>query len=851
VVAQQRAVTPPHPGILLSGSVPPLTDWYFQRPETGVDLRSGLFPGQTVVLTHGEQTATAPAAQGGTGKTQLAVAFVQALRSAGAVEVLIWVTATSREAVLVSFAQAAGAVGADDPDADAEAAAARFVAWLSHTERPWALILDDLSDPADLEDLWPAGPAGQVVITTRLPGTALSPPALRAGVDQAARGLRIVPVGGFSRREALDYLGWRLTDYPDQRIEALDLGEDLDGLPLGLAQAVAVMNVKGLSCREYRVQLAERRKHMETVPVEGVSAPILATWSLAAECADELAPHGLSWPALALAAMLDPHGIPGVVLTSPAACGYIAGRPSTGASPDQGMARAAITNLARAGLVSIDPASQVRTVRMHPSVQAAVRAWIPRADVERVLLAAADALVQAWPEPDDGAQGGGVHGGAPGDAPLSSGTPMDQALGDCAAHLRAVEATGEGAGRPAAQPGPLWQPEAHPVLFRTGLSLENSGLSDATIAYWQDMVTTCTRLLGPAHASSVAARDRLALAYESAGRFGDAIAAFQAALADRERNQGREHPDTVGARGQLAHAYASAGRPAEAVALYEQMVTDSSRQLGLGHPVTIRARSGLAETYQEAGRGKDSVAAYSKLVADSERLLGAGHPATLAAREDLADACLTNGQAGDAVEQYRRVLGTLEAARGRDHPDVIGARASLASALRRSGKLKEAISQYERVLSDRERVQGADDPDAMAARANLAFAYRSAGQLREAIPVYERTLDDRERVEGPDHADTRAARCNLASAYQQAGRLPDAIRQYERALADAERMLGPADSETLTTRGSLASALFADGRLMEAIALLRRALADAESTLGHDHPMTQAMRASLDTATKT
>jgi tetratricopeptide (TPR) repeat protein len=851
VVAQQRAGAPPHPGILLSGSVPPLTDWYFQRPETGIDLRSGLFPGQTAVLTHGEQTATAPAAQGGTGKTQLAVEFVQALRSASAVEVLVWVAATSREAVLVSFAQAASAVGADALDAGAEAAAARFVAWLSHTERPWALVLDDVSDPADLEGLWPAGPAGQVVITTRLPPAALNPPALRAGADMAGRGLRIVPVSGFSRREALDYLSWRLTDYPDQRIEALDLGEDLDGLPLGLAQAVAVMNVKGLSCREYRIQLAERRKHMATVPVDGVSAPILATWSLAAECADELAPAGLAWPALALAAMLDPNGIPGVVLTSAAACSYVSGRPSTGAAPDQAMVRAAITNLARAGLVSIDPASQVRTVRMHPSVQAAVRAWIPRADSERVLLAAADALVQTWPDPDDGARGGGVHGGAPGSREPGGGTPLDQALGDCVSYLRTAEGAEQGAARPAAAPSPLWQPEAHPVLFRKGLSLETSGLADATITYWQAMVTTCTRSLGPAHASSVAARDRLALAYESAGRFGDAIASFQAALADRERNQGREHPDTIGARGQLAHAYASAGRPAEAVALYEQMVADSSRQLGLGHPVTIRARTGLAEAYQEAGRGRESVSAYAKLVTDSERLLGAGHPATLAAREDLADACLANGQAAEAVEQYRRVLGTLEAARGRDHPDVIAARASLASALRRSGKLKDAIAQYDRVLSDRERVEGADHPDTIAARANLAFAYRSSGQLREAIPAYERTLADRERVQGPDHADTRAARCNLASAYQQAGRVPDAVRQYERALADSERMLGPADSETLTTRGSLASALFADGRLMEAIALLRRALADAERTLGPDHPMTKAVRASLDTATKT
>ncbi len=851
MVAQQRAGAPPHPGTVLSGSVPPLTDWYFQRPETGIDLRSGLFPGQTVVLTHGEQTATAPAAQGGTGKTQLAVEFAQGLRSSGAVEVVIWVSATSREAVLVSFAQAAGVVGAGDPEAGAEAAAARFVAWLSHTERPWALILDDLSDPADLEDLWPAGPAGQVVITTRLPPATLNPPAVRAGADMAGRGLRIVPISGFSRREALDYLSWRLTDYPDQRIEALDLGEDLDGLPLGLAQAVAVMNVKGLSCREYRVMLGARTKHMATVPVEGVSAPILATWSLACECADELAPAGLAWPALALAAMLDPNGIPGVVLTSPAACSYIAGRPSAGAAQDQAMVRAAITNLARAGLVSIDPASQVRTVRMHPSVQASVRAWIPRADLERVLLAAADALVQTWPDPDDGALGGGVHGGAPGEQAPGGGTPLDQALGDCATHLRAAEGAGEGPSRPAAAPGALWAPEAHPVLFRQGLSLENSGLSDATIAYWQVMVATCTRSLGPGHASTVAARDRLALAYESAGRFGDAIAAFQAALADRERNQGREHPDTIGARGQLAHAYASAGRPAEAVSLYEQMVADSSRQLGLGHPVTIRARSGLAEAYQEAGRGRESVSAYAKLVADCERLLGAGHPATLAAREDLADACLANGQAGDAVEQYRRVLAIHEAGRGRDHPDVIAARASLASALRRSGKLKDAIAQYERVLSDRERTQGADHPDTIAARANLAFAYRSAGQLREAIPVYERTLEDRERVQGPDHADARAARCNLAGAYQQAGRVADAVKQYERALADSERMLGPADSETVTTRGSLASALFAEGRLMEAIALLRRALADAERTLGPQHPMTQAVRASLETATKT
>ena len=214
----QRAGAPPSPEMLVSGIIPPLVDSYFQRLETGIDLKAGLFPGETVVLTHGEETESAPAAQGGTGKTQLAVEFTYALRNARAVDVLVWVTASSRDAVGAGFARAASAVGAGDPDADAQDAAGRFIAWLARTERRWALILDDLADLGDLDGLWQA-PNGQIVITTRLPAAAFG-----VGAHAAASGLRIAPVGGLSRREALSYLSSRLTDYAEQRIEALDLG---------------------------------------------------------------------------------------------------------------------------------------------------------------------------------------------------------------------------------------------------------------------------------------------------------------------------------------------------------------------------------------------------------------------------------------------------------------------------------------------------------------------------------------------------------------------------------------------------------------------------------------------------
>ena len=50
----QRAGAPPPSEMLVSGVIPPLADGYFQRLETGTGLKAGLFPGETVVLVHGE-----------------------------------------------------------------------------------------------------------------------------------------------------------------------------------------------------------------------------------------------------------------------------------------------------------------------------------------------------------------------------------------------------------------------------------------------------------------------------------------------------------------------------------------------------------------------------------------------------------------------------------------------------------------------------------------------------------------------------------------------------------------------------------------------------------------------------
>jgi tetratricopeptide (TPR) repeat protein len=808
----QRAGAP-----LLTGSVPPLAPFYHARQETGFGLAERLLPGETTLLVPATLRA------GGTGKTQLALGFAHAMWSARAVDLLAWVPAGGREAVVAGYARAAADLELLSPEeaatSTAEARADRFLDWLRRTERRWAVVLDGVVSPADLDGMWPQGPAGQVVATSRLRESELGPPG--AGVTAHA-------VPGFSRREALAYLNARLTSFPDQRIEALDLAEDLGGLPIALAQAAAAVTVREITCRDYRIEHRQRMAATSGTVVDGCPPPLLATWSLAVEQAHELPPDKLAWPALVFASVLDTSGIPAAVLTSPAACTYVTGKPGAGGRAsgglgagggEQNQVRAAYANLDRLGLLSVDRGSTIRTVWLHPAVRAAVRAYLAPGSVEQVVAAAANALTEAWPDP-----------GTPASSPQ-----LSLALRESTAALHAF--AGE----------LLWKPDAHPVLVRAGMSLgEAPAHVGAAVRYWHGFSIAASQLLGYGHPQSVLARERLADAYVAGGRLAEALPVFEAALADREATLGPHHPDTVTARLLTARALCAAGREPEAITLYEQVLA----LLGPGQRETLAVRLELAAAYEAAGRRADSIRLYERALADAERELGPGHRDTLSARVSLGGAYLAAGHWPEAVATYQRALADTERACGPDDPATLATRSSLAGAHRVAGRYKEAVAGYERVLADRERLHGADHPETLTARGNLGYAYRAAGRLKDAIAQYERVAADRERLHGGDQRETLAARAILGAAYQQGRRLREAAEVFEALAADDERVLGAGDIDTLTARCNLATVYYEAGRVGEGVKELRRALADCERYLGADHPMTTTVRDNLQAATE-
>jgi len=696
-----------------SGAVPALADGFSARLETAPGLPAALPVGAAVALV--PDRAAAPAAFPGpaaapdaqdwlrsSGKTQLAAAFAESLWQSSGVDLLVWIEATSRATVLSGYAAATAAATGRDQASSCESVAAQFLSWLGETSRSWLVVLDDLADPANLDGLWPVGPAGRVLVTS-------------ADAAAVPSGMRVVPVGPFSLREAISYLSGRLSADPDKRHGVIELAQDLDLEPVALAQASAVIANSPLSCREYRAHFVRRREQSAESPSVRPSAAAV-TWTFSFGRADQLAPGGSAQLLLALAAMLDGHGIPQTVLTAPAAGDFLAGGGDVPPSP--GRARAALAVLEQVGLLTVEPVAAPPTVRISPVLQAALRAAMPEGMPDQAGSSAADALLQAWPE--------GEQPGWP-----ASG------LRSCVATLRRL--TGD----------MLWGGGCHPLLVRAGDSLDRARLTEAAMDHWRDLATTGGRLLGGGHPDTMLAGQRLADAYLAAGRADDAIPWFQWILDSLTHKLGPDHRDVIEAQRRLGHALVAALQTSAAITVLERAVSQFEQVCGPGHADTLGARDELAAAYLAAGRYSDAITLYRRTLADRERAQGARDTQTMTTRQGLADSYLASGQAKEAVAAYKRVVADRERVLGPDDLDTLTARHNLGAAYEKAGKPAAAELACEQAWAGFERVLGPRHPDTLRSRAELAQVYRQLGRygdaralLRDTVGRLERTLPD-------------------------------------------------------------------------------------------------------------
>jgi tetratricopeptide (TPR) repeat protein len=702
------------------GDMPALAEGFSDRPDTARGILDALIPGSTIALVPGSEFAEGRQNWlGASGKTQIAVMLAETLWRSGAVDVVVWISATSRSAVLSGYIEAWVAATGIEPTGTAESVAARFVSWLAETRQPWLVVLDDLPNVDELDGLWPEGPAGRLLITSA-----------QSTVAASRHRTRVFPVGFFSVREALGCLTERLSVNPAQRHGAIDLIEALGREPLALAQAAAVIANSTLACRDYRDYFVRRRQQIGVAAGEVPSAASV-TWSLSLGQAETLLPGQSVRLMLVLIALLDGHGVPGAVFNTQSVSVYLGGTAVGFGTPvDPKPAWDALLICERAGLITINRAEAPPTVLMTPVVQAAIRLAAPAAFRDRAARTAASALLEAW--------------------------PVDEPEPWHAAMLRANATSLQSAATDI-----LWADGCHPLLLRSGRSLDSARLAGPAVEYWRELSVHCDNKLAPGH------------------------------------------PDALVVAAQLAGAYLAAGYGAEAVTWYQRVLAERSLDLAPGHPAIIAARVSLADALIAAGEAADAATILRRAVAESEQFRGPGHPDTLAIRDHLARAHGAAGDGAAAIGLLTQTLAERERLQGTHDVHTISTRDQLAAALLADGQIKQAISGYKRVLADRAAVLGRDHPDTIATKASLASAYYSSGKMPSAVQFSEQTCADSERVLGADHADTLTRRAQLAHLYYAVGRVGDAQALLRDALARCERVLPYGDPLREAVRQSL------------------------------------------------
>jgi hypothetical protein len=621
---------------------------------------------------------------GGVGKTQIAADHAHAQWSQGRVQLLLWVTARTREAIVTAYAEVAQELQ-DQDSSFPEKAARRLLNWLAETDLPWLIVLDDLQDPADLSGLWPPQvPAGLVLVTTR-----------RRDAAMDGHGRHIVEIDLFSPEEARAYLIDKMpnrTGAPISIAEIDALAKAVWYLPLALAQAAGyLLNKPLLTLAEYRAKLADRRNRLDSLMPRQGELPdehertVAATWSLSIEAADRLEPVGVARPMMELVSMLDPAGVPLPVLVAECVVNHVSSRLLR--HLDDEALSSGLECLRRFSLLdfNFDPDRSFHEIRVHALVQRAVHDTLEEPEFAYVATMAANGLQSTWSHSETDREM---------TRSLRANTAFLQDIAECYLYDRKV----------------------HPVLFELVGSFAKSGYLDLAIAYTKRMHAKASAKLGANHRDTNGILLNLATFRGHAGDPRGAAVETRILIAEQMRTLGPDHIETLTSRGNLANWIGMAGDIDAAISAHIELVGDKSRVLGVDHRDTLIARSHLASWRGESGDPDSAIAENRKLLEDMRRALGPDHPDILIVRGNLARWTSATSDPLSAIAALDELLSDQLRIVGPDHYSTLVTRHRIALYIGESGDVAAASDAAAELLLDCLRILGENHPHTLDVR---------------------------------------------------------------------------------------------------------------------------------------
>ena len=769
--------------------------------------RNPFFTGRDEVLDsvhnalHADNAACLTQAQGmsglgGIGKTQAALEY--AYRYHKDYQAVLWAGADSSSVLATEFVRIADVLQLPERnERNQQRVIEAVMRWL-HVNSQWLLVLDNVEDVADIEPILLKIGRGHVLVTTRtqsLGGIAQSVEIEKMQLEQGAllllRTAALLPL-----TVPLD------TTQSEERTLALQITEEMDGLPLALDQAGAYIKETSCSLSEYLALYLERKTELlaEQSGQAIYSDSVATTWSLSFEKVTRRNPAASEL--LHLLAFLYPDAIPEEVVTEASIhMGTILGPVAS----DPLDLDKAFREILRFSLVHRE--SDTQTLTIHRLVQTVFKSKMER-DVQCLwAVRTVQAMNEIFPSAEFA------------DWPLCEryivqaqrcaeliaelinewGITFPNAarlLNQSGAYLRTRARYTEA--EPLYQQAlVIWQETlgaTHPYVaaccnnigllyFDQGRYDESEQLYLLALAVWrlaeneEQNIATCFNNLGQL--------------YMKQGKYEQAEQMFKEVLASRERLLGASHVDTASILHHLAELSLMRGQYQDAEDYYQRAYAIRERQLGQHHPDTMLSLNGLAEFYLHLGKYKEAEPLLQSTLTRSEAIFGPQHPEVATILNNLADVYKEQGKYQQVEELFLRSLTIREQLLYAQHPDIADTLVNLAGFYSFQGKYQQAEQLYQRAHAIYEQTWGTYHPRTATCLNNLADLYRSQEKYEQAEPLYQKAIDIYRHTLGDQHPDTDAIRSNLALLYQAQGKYEEAEQLLNAVLLREEHLLGP------------------------------------------------------------
>lgn len=763
------------------------------RDEVLTRIHAALQTDATVALSHPQGIS----GLGGIGKTQMVLEY--AYRYRADYQTVLWANAESSTTLTSEFLRIASVLHLPERnEQQAQRIVEAVMRWL-HVNSHWLLVLDNVEDITIVEPFIPLAASGHILLTTRT--WALSQLAQRIEIETMS--LEVGALFLLRRAGMVSLLSSLDEAAGEDRTLALQMTQEMDGLPLALDQAGAYIRETPCSLATYLARYQARNTDLLQLRDPQATYPesVATTWSLSFEKITQT--NAAATELLHLMAVLYPDGIPEEVVTDAAEhMGTILGPMATHPLRFD----LALKEILRYSLVYRDPDAQTLTV--HRLVQTIFQQHMGHEYQFLWAIRAVQAMNTIFP---------GVE--------FATWARCQRYIVQaqrCAELVQTWDMTFVNAARLLNQAGVYLRVRARYA--------EAEPLFQQALIIWQ-------QALGSSHSHVAACFNNLALLYAEQGTYEQAEQFYLLALAIWQQADGQaEQANIAIVCCNLGRLYLTQGNYAEAESLFKDALILRQHLYGAEHPETASVLHNLAELSLAQGQYSQAESYYQQAGSIRERHFGRHHPETIASLNGLARVYQRQGRYAQAEVLLREILPPSEAAFGLQHPEVATILHNLALVLEEQGKYAQVEQLYQRALVIREQRLGLVHPNVVATLNSFAGLYTRQGKYEQAEPLYQRALTIYEQAVGLEHHHTASVLNNLADLYRSQEKYAQAEQFYQKALKSYEQAVGNGHPDTVATLGNLALVYQAQKRYAEAEQLTDRVITLQKQTLGTEHP---------------